>query len=86
LLNAAGGLKTPAIWDYNDNNFYVDPEGHSRLKYLDMEDPSGYVSSPWVYAKLSTPLICLNGDCRSSWPAGGGTSCNWNGELRRDKL
>jgi hypothetical protein len=28
-----------------------------------------------------TTQLCIGGDCRSSWPAGGGTSCGWNGEF-----
>lgn len=64
---SVGGLSSPSLSDSNDGNYYIDPNGYSHVHSLDT-DGAGYISAPWVYGMISTPYICLNGDCRNKWP------------------
>lgn len=43
MLNTASGLKTPAIWDSNDNNFVLDPSGSSFV--LDLKAGGKLINS-----------------------------------------
>ena len=57
--------------DTNNWDRYVDPSGTSQLSDL-IVDNLKTGNSIQSFGLISTPWLCLNGDCRNSWPEGGG--------------
>ncbi|OGF64787.1 hypothetical protein A2661_01760 [Candidatus Giovannonibacteria bacterium RIFCSPHIGHO2_01_FULL_45_24] len=60
-LEATNYLKAPILYDRDNEGYYVDPASNSIFFRL------------YSYDLKSLDRICLRGDCRTSWPSGGGS-------------
>ena len=72
---SVGWMQAPIFYDANDNGYYVDPNGGSRVYQVVPSRINTPSESDHGDNSISAQKFCLGGDCRSSWPSGGTGNC-----------
>lgn len=57
-----GDVRANIFYDWQNTGYFLDPNGTSRLNAINAD-------TVVAGTNVQTPTLCINGDCKSSWPA-----------------